>query len=1797
MSFHRTNDLRDSELILLEQYLKANAGLDADDTWSQDKVGLTNAKVEEGLLLAIHLATALAEIHQRRNVHGALHPTTILFATHPMQVPLNNPVRILEPDLTLALDLNQQLSYAAPEQTGRLNWPIDQRTDLYTIGVLYYQLFTGRLPFVTDEPLRLVHAHIATAPTPPAQLSPRLPVPISDIIAKLLIKEPSERYQSTAGVLADLNRCLKEWRASHSIAPFTLGEFDVGDHLLLPNRLYGKKNEWKQALDGLNRILQGASEMFILTGDAGIGKTTLLGEMEAVARDRGATVLTYRADHQAQAITYATISGLLTDFIQQLCARPAEQVKTWQSRLVGAFAGNMAPLLRTIPALTLLYDQPEERHAELTDMQHRLSVSLQKFLALIAEFEQPVVMIVDDAHHADLESLQLMRTLIQDYPWPVGIVWVYCNGSIDEKFSAILNEASSSELSSSNLLHLSPLTVDDTCCLLQDTFHAPYKSIGELAKLLHTKTLGNPFFLREFLRSLVDQRLIYFDGQQRTWNWDLEKIESAPLADNVVEIVLPRLQSLPLVAQEMLKVAALLDNWFTAEQLSTICQQPLETIGQNLQQAQQLGVLATLSPMFAATNMGAEQTSDQRSLSFQELVVRFVPVAGKPEDGGNHPGRFARNGAQPTNKPRPAGSFQFYHFTHDQVRAAARRLLPQLTESTLYVQLGKRLWQRMTPEQRQEKIFLLVRALNHSRASEIDWAERITIAQANLQAGRRALERMVYDNALTFAQTGIEWLGKDLNTQAPPDLRRNLYLTAAQAAARLGRINEANQLFATAEAQTTSLLDRAALTQERMIALYLQGKHQEAIDEALLTLRLLGVHLPRRPNKAHVGVAMLRTQLRLPGKYTARLTRLPPMTDAHKIKALELLVTTTISAATVAPLLLVLIGLEIVWQTLKHGSHPLSAMGYALYGVLLCGVTGQIERGYAFGQLALQLAPQIAAKEYRVFVKYFVHAHINHWKEPIQATLQPLRDLAITVEFEYLGLAAGLYPYLTWFINGMDLPTSERVIADSMYLIKAYQGTPLYYRYQLGQQIYQNLLGLAPQPAQLRGNVYDETAMLPIHLRENDQTTIFYLACHKVMLGYLFADYAAAIEAAQLALAHQAGGVGTPLIPIWVFYDSLARLALCSSPIDATARQHLKVVAANQRKMRRWAKHSPANCQHRYSLVAAEEARLRGDQTHAREHYDAAIAHATTHDYLPELAVAHEVAARFYLGTGQNGYAEHHLREARRCYGQWGASGKIQQLEQNYPQLRTETPVAEQAAHGGLSAYLDMAGVLKATQIFSAEATISRLLDTLITILVENAGAQVGALFVPNESTWRVVSQMPGRTEQESPITPTATVVQLVQQAADRQSPLLLNNVATDLPHAVDPYMHRVQPRSILCLPLLDHGKVIGVVYLEHRLTRQAFAPERLPLLTTLAGQAAISLKNAQLVAGLEQAQQNIQASETRFRLLFDNAPLGLLEIDLTGETPRILTANQRAEALFGWSAAELTALDPEMLVPEESQDDIQTLIERVRSGKTALLTSVSQRRDGLRFPVRVIATPAPEANGLQMIVALEDITAQQQRRSEVEAIEEERRRIAQEIHDGVAQNLAFLRLKLALWRDWIAQEPARMPSELQQAETMLDDSLVEMRRSISALRPLALETNGLLPVLRQYVADLNEQHDLYVTLHLDISEEQVSTDLELPIFRVIQEALNNVIQHAQASLAWVELAMDDDAAIRLTIRDNGKGFDEVMLQQFVRDGHLGLIQMHERIVKVGGQFSLTSQPEKGTEIQIKLYPSSTETL
>ncbi len=527
--------------------------------------------------------------------------------------------------------------------------------------------------------------------------------------------------------------------------------------------------------------------------------------------------------------------------------------------------------------------------------------------------------------------------------------------------------------------------------------------------------------------------------------------------------------------------------------------------------------------------------------------------------------------------------------------------------------------------------------------------------------------------------------------------------------------------------------------------------------------------------------------------------------------------------------------------------------------------------------------------------------------------------------------------------------------------------------------------------------------------------------------------------------------------------------------------------------------------------------------------------------------------------------------------------------------VSTSTTQPASAADGHWFEHLDLDGAVKAAQDLASQVELPEFLDSLMKTMVESAGAQRGYLLLPGQDQWEVArtATASGSGMEVSAGTPVDVTLRMtiVYDVARTREPVLIDDAATVRHLARDGFPDGAQTKSILCLPLLSKGKLPGIVYLENHLTPHAFPPSRLKLLELLATQAAMCLQNASLVGDLKRAESSVHANEERFRHVFENVPLCIFEVDLNSAPPVILSANRRAEAVYGWSAEEFNAMSLDTLVPPEARQELGRLADCVRAGETVKMRTTNRRRDGAIFPAQLIATPEMEMgpHADHMVVAVEDVTAETERRTEVEAIDVERRRIAQEIHDGLAQDIATLRLRISVWHDIVEANPAQMHAELDELQAILDRGLAEMRRAIFALRPVALDEVGLFPALRQLAGEFETQYQAYVDLRVSGPEERLPLELELPLFRIVQEALRNVGKHALASLVWIGIDLSQDSTITVTVRDNGLGFDPASLEREVRAGHVGLKQMRERAEKAQGALEVNSQPGQWTEVRVVL--------
>ncbi|MFB2919716.1 ATP-binding protein [Aerosakkonema funiforme] len=1406
------------------------------------------------LNLAIDIAKILGQIHQKYIIHKDINLSNIILN------PIDREVKIIDFGISTALSrenstfrnpnlLEGTLAYISPEQTGRMNREIDYRSDFYSLGVTFYELLINQLPFPTDDPLELIHCHIAKQPVPPHEHKPEIPQAISDIILKLMSKNAEERYQSAYGLKADLEECLWQWQAKGQIDSFPLGQQDFTDKFQIPQKLYGREREVETLLAAFERIAaannsQSKIEMMLVSGYSGIGKSALVQEVyKPITRCRG-YFISGKFDQFQRNIPYASLIQAFRSLVLQLLTESEDNIASWKDKILSALGSNGQVMIKVIPELELIIDsQPEVPELSPAEAQNRFNFVFKNFIKVFTKPEHPLVIFLDDLQWADAASLKFIELLMK----AIDIEYLFLIGAYrDNEVSAahpLIITLSEIKKASGNIEEISllPLALTHITQLITDFIHCEPVTALPLAELVLSKTGGNPFFVSEFLKSLHAESLLFFEYSQGSWQWDLERIKSQQITDNIVELMAEKVQKLPPQTQAALKLAACIGNQFDLERLAVVYEKSPRETAAALWEAIATSSILPLNDSYKLMELDVEGLSEN-------LVAE-------------------------------------YKFAHDRIQQAVYSLIPETDKQAVHLRVGQLLL-RNTPDREQEqKIFDIVNQLNLGQTLIQKEVERNELAGLNLKAGKKAKASAAYQSAYNYLKIGLVLLGEN-SWQRHYDLTLKLYVESAEAAYLSGEFEEMKRLAEIVHKQAISLIDKVRVYEIEIQAYLAQTELQEALQTALDVLNLLGITFPDKPSESDFTLGLQEIRSTMTDKRIEDLVDLPKMTEPEKLAAMGILYTLFSITYKAAPQLMPLCVFKQVSLSLKDGNAPESTYAYACYGLLLCGILGDIDSGYLFGKVALKVIERLSAQKLKAGTLDVVYFSTNHLKNHLNICLKPLlegyQSGLETGNLEMAGYCIISYCDLLYF-TGKELANTEKeMTAYVQALVQLKQQTIVNYQ-QIFHQAVLNIIGQSKNPCLLIGEAYNEEKMLPLHLSVNDRPAIYYLYFNKLILCYIFQSYSEAIQVAARAEEYLDGTIG--MIPFYQFYswDSLAHLAVFPDADEPEKERILAKVAANQQKLETWANHAPMNYLHKFYLVEAERARILGKYGDAREYYDTAIALARENEYLNEEALANELAAKFYLTRNQTHFARHYLQNARYLYQQWGAVAKVQHLETKYPEYftaasstssPTKTTISTITTTGGTtSGQLDLASVLKASQAISGEILLDKLLAKLMKILIENAGAQKGFLILPapkqseSEATNWVI-EASGTVDADEVTTlesipidsvDSSTGIPLLSTAivnyvARRQEIAVLDNAAEEIQNPSsqiqtrnDPYLLHAKPKSLLCIPLLNQGKLSGILYLENNLTTGAFTADRLELLKLLSSQVAISIENAKL--------------------------------------------------------------------------------------------------------------------------------------------------------------------------------------------------------------------------------------------------------------------------------------------------------------------------------------------------------------
>ncbi|WP_026098450.1 trifunctional serine/threonine-protein kinase/ATP-binding protein/sensor histidine kinase [Kamptonema formosum] len=1435
----------------------------------KDYISAHRLNLLEFLQIARLLAETLGQLHHKNIIHKDIKPQNIIIN------PQSGHVKIADFSLATLLSreshaastpnlLEGTLAYMSPEQTGRMNRSIDRRTDFYSLGVTFYEMLAGELPFSTSDPVELVHSHIAKMPVPPREAGGlgskgvgEIPKPVSDIVMKLLAKTAEDRYQSAWGLKADLETCLHQLQKTGKIADFSLGSQDFSGQLQIPQKLYGREKEVAALMASFERVAAGTAEMALVAGYSGIGKSALVSEIhKPIVRERG-YFIAGKFDQFRRNIPYSALIQAFQDLMRQLLTESEAQIEAWKEKLADALGQNGQVIVDVIPEVKLIAGkQPPVPKLGPAESQNRFHLVFQKFMRVFAKKEHPLAIFLDDLQWADLPSLKLIQLLVgpADSAGTAGnllLIGAYRDSEVDGAHPLMLAiEEIAKAGARINRISLRPLNRGDLRQFIAGTLNCKPEKSQPLAELLLLKTSGNPFFLTQLLKSLHSENLLSFNFSTAEWEWDIERIQGMGLTDNVVELMAGTIEKLSEETQNALKLAACIGSRFNLDVLATVSEKSLASTAADLWEALEAGLIL---PMSNAYKLPA-------------LLEELEEFVGMPSVASG-----IASGVE-------------YKFLHDRVQQAAYALIPELQKRETHLKIGRLLLQNTPADRVEENIFELVNQLNLGIGRASSQSEKLKLAQLNLIAGRKAKASAACEPSLKYFTAGIELLPPEA-WETQYELTLGLFESAAEAAYLNTDFEEMEKWAEKVLEHSKTQLDKVRVYEVKIQACLARNQMQSAVQMVLQAISILGVSVPEKPSKSEIQQALSETAAKLNGKVILDLIDLPVMSDPAVLAVMRLLASANAPAYTATPKLLPVIVSKQVNLSVECGNADASPLTYAYYGAMLCGAVDSIESGYKFGQVALNLLERFDDKQIQARTMDIVYGMIQSWKVHLRETLEPLKD-AYQIgrdngTFEYAGYSILKHCYYS-FLAGVPLQELDQKLAlYTQDLKELKQGHAVNYL-QRDRQAVLNFMEESPHPGILTGKIYDEPVELPRYHRASDRYGLLYFYLNKLILSYLFQEFDSAAENGNMAKKYLDGGTGLALVGAFYFYDSLARLAVAASFSKAERRRPLIKVKSNQEKMREWAQHAPVNFQHKYELVEAERARVLGRTLEAMEYYDRAIAGAKKQGYIQEEALACELAGAFYLSLGREKVAKTYLTEAHYCYTRWGAKAKVAHLESKYPQFlgrklalnKTELGVTistTTSTTSSSSGVLDLTAVVRSSQALAGEIVLDKLLATLMKIVIENAGAEKGFLILEKEGRWvieasgsvdcdsvTVLQSVPADSIDAATQTPVLSAA-IINYVARTHSHEVLNDAAREGQYTRDPYIVATQTKSILCTPLIHQGKLCGILYLENNLTAGAFTPDRLEVLQLLSSQIAISIENAQLYANLREFNQNLE--------------------------------------------------------------------------------------------------------------------------------------------------------------------------------------------------------------------------------------------------------------------------------------------------------------------------------------------------
>jgi PAS domain S-box-containing protein len=1466
------------------------------------------------LTIAIAIAEALGNVHAAGLVHKDIKPSNLLvdFASGAVWLTgfgiasrLPRERQAVGPPELIA----GTLAYMAPEQTGRMNRSVDSRSDLYACGVTYYQALTGALPFSADDPMGWIHCHVARQATPPTERVQSIPHMLSALVMKLLAKAPDERYQTASGVAADLRRCQAEWAARGTIESFPLGRLDVADRLVIPESLYGRQPAIDRLLAAFARVVAGGqTELVLVSGYSGIGKSSVVSELHKALVSRRGLFAAGKFEQYKRNIPYATLAQAFQSLTRALLGKGETELSKWRDALRVELGENAQLIVHIVPELEFLIGkQPPVLDLPPQQAKTRFQTLFRRFVKVFATAEHPLVLFLDDLQWLDEATLGMLEYLATDPEVRhLLLIGAYRDNevSLAHPLTRMLDNLRQNEAIVEEIW-LAPLIRQDLSLLVADAFSCDIDRADPLARLVHEKTGGNPFFAIQFVSELVEEGLIGFDRDGACWRWELDRIHGRRHTDNVVDLMVEKINRLSIETKDALQKLSCFGN------------------------AAEVSMFAIL--------LGKSNDAARADL-WDAILLDLVQCS---------------EGA--------------YKFSHDRIQEAAYSLMSERPRAEMHLRIGRLFATNGSAEKRLEATFDIVNQLNRGMSLITSGDEREELAEFNLVAGSRAQATTAYASALGYFSAGLALLPEDRWVRRH-ELTFSLELHRAECEFLTGQPEDAEKRLEMLVSQAANTVEKSTIERLSIDVYTVLDQTGNVVNACLAYLRQLGIDWPSHPTEQEARREYDRIWALLGGRAIEGLIEQPLMIDPESLAILDVLTKLYPTATLMDANLLCVAVCRAINLSLERGHCDASCVAYVHFGTIAGPRFGNYQAASRFGQLAWDLVDKRGLKRFQARTYHWLAQFVLPWATHLKAC-RGLTRQAYQAATEAGDLSVAVY--CSDILNTHYLATGDP-LAETQ--IQAENGLEFAKKTRFGHQIdvqstqlaiIRNLRGLTDKFGCLDNAQYSE-ALVETHVTPHP--AVYWV--RKLQARFFAGDYSSALDAAARARPN-----------LWTLaamfeeaeFHFYAALALTRSYISTVAdrdnggesvasedevsssvpaKHHMQALAIHHRQLETWASNCLENFENRAALVGAEIARLEGRELDAERLYHLSIRSAKANGFTNNEALAYELAAGFYAARGLGEIAHLYLRNARNAYLRWGADGKALQLESIHPQLRRIGSMLDPTSTILASLeHLDLATIIKVSQAVSAEIIPDRLIVTLMRVAVEHAGAERGVLILSRKGELRIEAEATASGDDtvvrllEMPVTGSELPAAIVQYAARTQETVILEDGEIRNPFSTDPYVRQRRARSILCLPLVKQGVLIGILYLENNLIARVFTPNRVAVLKLLASQAAISLENMHLYTDLEER-------EAKVRRLVDANIVGIFIWNSLGE---IIEANKAFLQMVGYGRedVEVGGLSWGDLTPLDSPENANRVEAALNTTEIAApFERELLRKDGSRLSV-----------------------------------------------------------------------------------------------------------------------------------------------------------------------------------------------------------------------------------------------------